>query len=80
VIGADGIELENRQDSTRDFPDWIANFIRRVIQLLENLPDEDQNGNTEETTESQSLWLRFGGVQELTAHCRPSCQCSHGSL
>ncbi|KAF8226105.1 hypothetical protein L208DRAFT_1425249 [Tricholoma matsutake] len=28
------------RDSTSSFPDWVANFICRVIQLLENLPDE----------------------------------------
>lgn len=53
--------------------------MRRVIQLLENLPDEDQNGSTEETTESMSL-RPGGGVQQLTVHCSPSCRCGHGVL
>lgn len=39
------------KDSTRDLPDWIANFIRRVILLLENLPDEDSSGNADGATE-----------------------------
>lgn len=28
------------RESTADFPDWIANFIRRVILLFDNLPEE----------------------------------------
>ena len=39
------------QDSTGDFPDWVANFIRRVIQLLENLPEEGPNQSSGGTTE-----------------------------
>ena len=42
------------QDSTGDLPDWIENFIRRVILLLENLPDEDSAGNADGTTEGRS--------------------------
>jgi proteasome activator subunit 4 len=37
--------------STGDLPDWIANFIRRVILLLENLPEEGENGADDGTTE-----------------------------
>ncbi|KAI0050704.1 hypothetical protein FA95DRAFT_1581074 [Auriscalpium vulgare] len=29
------------KESTSGFPDWIAAFIRRVIVLFDNLPDED---------------------------------------
>jgi proteasome activator subunit 4 len=37
------------KDTTGDLPDWVANFIRRVILLLENLPEETSNsdGTTE---------------------------------
>jgi proteasome activator subunit 4 len=28
------------RESTAGFPDWIASFIRRVILLLDNLPEE----------------------------------------
>lgn len=28
------------RESTADFPDWIASFIRRVILLFDNLPEE----------------------------------------
>jgi len=39
------------KDSTNDLPDWIENFIRRVILLLENLPDEDSSGNADGAAE-----------------------------
>jgi proteasome activator subunit 4 len=39
--------------STGDLPDWTANFIRRVILLLENLPDEDSSGNADGGTEGK---------------------------
>lgn len=52
------------QDSTGSFPDWIASFIRRVIQLLENLPEEGPNGSSGGPTEGMegevrpcSLWF-----------------------
>jgi proteasome activator subunit 4 len=28
------------RESTAEFPDWIASFIRRVILLFDNLPEE----------------------------------------
>ena len=33
------------RESTASFADWIANFIRRVILLLENLPEEGTDGS-----------------------------------
>jgi len=39
------------KDTTRSFADWIMNFIRRVIQLLENLPEEGTNGSAGGATE-----------------------------
>jgi len=44
------------KDSTGDLPDWIENFIRRVILLLENLPDEDSSGNSDGATEGRSYF------------------------
>lgn len=40
------------KDSTGDLPDWVANFVRRVILLLENLPDEGANAAADGATES----------------------------
>jgi proteasome activator subunit 4 len=47
------LSSHDHQESTRDFPDWVANFIGRVIQLLENLPDEGAHGDAGGTTESK---------------------------
>ncbi|TDL28808.1 ARM repeat-containing protein [Rickenella mellea] len=33
------------KESTTGFADWISNFIRRVIVLLENLPEESTDGS-----------------------------------
>ena len=43
--------------STGDLPDWTANFIRRVILLLENLPDEDSSGNADGATEGKAYFI-----------------------
>ena len=45
------------KDSTGDLPDWIENFIRRVILLLENLPDEDSSGNSDGATEGRGYFV-----------------------
>ncbi len=43
---SDGLPLSKAEEdallreSTADFPDWIASFIRRVILLFDNLPEE----------------------------------------
>lgn len=42
------------QDSTGDFPDWITSFIRRVIQLFENLPEEGFNGTAGGNSEGET--------------------------
>jgi proteasome activator subunit 4 len=33
------------KDTTVTFSSWVDSFIRRVIQLLENLPEEGENGS-----------------------------------
>lgn len=33
------------RETTSSFADWVASFIRRVILLLENLPEEGVTGN-----------------------------------
>lgn len=50
------------KDSTGDLPDWIENFIRRVILLLENLPDEDSSGNADGATEGRDCIFQSQGV------------------
>jgi len=51
------------KDSTGDLPDWIENFIRRVILLLENLPDEDSSGNADGATEGRCHILLSYNIQ-----------------
>lgn len=48
---SDDMEDALLRDSTGGFASWVANFIRRVIQLLENLPEEGANGTAGGTTE-----------------------------
>ncbi len=42
------------QDSTGSFADWVTSFVSRVIQLLENLPEEGPNGTAGGATEGKS--------------------------
>lgn len=39
------------KDTTGSFADWVTSLIRRVIQLLENLPEEGAHGNAGEASE-----------------------------
>ena len=41
------------RDSSGTFADWVAAFLRRVILLFENLPEEGPNGNAGGATEGQ---------------------------
>lgn len=61
-------------DSTGDLPDWIANFIRRVILLLENLPDEDSSGNADGATEGKAYFTNLYMTSALTStfQCKSS--------
>jgi proteasome activator subunit 4 len=46
-------------ESTGSFADWVASFIRRVILLLENLPEEGVTGNfTGGASEGELLHLK----------------------
>ncbi|KII93397.1 hypothetical protein PLICRDRAFT_694576 [Plicaturopsis crispa FD-325 SS-3] len=54
------------RDTTGDFADWVAKFIRRVIQLLENLPEEGSDGATGGTSEAQI-------VSAVTCACSQIC-------
>lgn len=51
VLHGDDMQHHSRKEedailkqSTSGFADWIASFIRRVILLLENLPEEGADG------------------------------------
>ena len=55
---SDEEEDELLKASTQDFADWIANLVRRVIQLLENLPEEGANGSAGGELEGGSSQVR----------------------
>jgi proteasome activator subunit 4 len=43
------------RESTAGFPDWIASFIRRVILLFDNLPEEAGGATEGQLTNAYSL-------------------------
>ena len=71
------------KDSTGDLPDWIENFIRRVILLLENLPDEDSSGNADGATEGRvcfTLTWRLTERRSFSASYRCCLRCLQPDL
>ncbi|EDR15426.1 uncharacterized protein LACBIDRAFT_301740 [Laccaria bicolor S238N-H82] len=56
------------KDSTRSFPDWITSFIHRVIQLLENLPEEGPDGSSGGATEIQVVDAVTGACSQICVH------------
>ncbi|KDR84809.1 hypothetical protein GALMADRAFT_217878 [Galerina marginata CBS 339.88] len=56
------------KDSTGGFPDWITNFIRRVIQLLENLPEEGPNGTAGGASEVQVIDAVASACSQICVH------------
>ncbi|KAF9270499.1 ARM repeat-containing protein [Marasmius fiardii PR-910] len=56
------------KDTTASFADWIASFIRRVIQLMENLPEEGPNGTAGGTTELQVVNAVAGACNQICVH------------
>jgi proteasome activator subunit 4 len=61
-------EDELLKDSTASFPDWIADFIRRVIQLFENLPEEGPNGTAGGASEVQVVDAVAGACSQICVH------------
>ncbi|KAF9014988.1 hypothetical protein BDQ17DRAFT_1418116 [Cyathus striatus] len=56
------------KDSTGSFPDWVASFVRRVIQLLENLPEEGPDGSSGGATEVQVVDAVAGACSQICVH------------
>ncbi|KAH8835425.1 hypothetical protein DL96DRAFT_1702409 [Flagelloscypha sp. PMI_526] len=56
------------RDTTTDLPDWVANLIRRVILLLENLPEESANGTSGGTTEIQVVDAVMAACNQICSH------------
>ncbi|KAJ3990413.1 hypothetical protein F5890DRAFT_1398687 [Lentinula detonsa] len=56
------------KDTTASFADWLANFIRRVIQLMENLPEEGPNGYSGGVTEVQVVDSVASACSQICVH------------
>ncbi|KAF9056646.1 hypothetical protein BJ165DRAFT_1522537 [Panaeolus papilionaceus] len=56
------------RDTTGSFPDWVTSFIRRVIQLLENLPEEGPNGTAGGASEVQIIDAVTGACSQICVH------------
>ncbi|TFK76829.1 hypothetical protein BDN72DRAFT_890635 [Pluteus cervinus] len=56
------------KDTTGSFPDWITSFIRRVIQLLENLPEEGPGGTAGGASEVQVVDAVTGACSQICVH------------
>ncbi|KAG8908485.1 hypothetical protein FRB99_005843 [Tulasnella sp. 403] len=57
------------KESTCGFANWVASFIRRVIVLLENLPDEDPSvGSNGGGTESSVVNSVVEACSQICAH------------
>ncbi|KAK0473258.1 hypothetical protein IW261DRAFT_1553160 [Armillaria novae-zelandiae] len=56
------------KDTTGSFADWVTSFIRRVIQLLENLPEEGPNGSSGGAVEVQVVDAVAGACSQICIH------------
>ncbi|KAG1716353.1 hypothetical protein ID866_837 [Astraeus odoratus] len=60
------------RDTTGSFASWIASFVRRVIQLLENLPEEGANGTAGGASEVQLVEVVTGACMQICIHLSDS--------
>ncbi|KAI1797633.1 hypothetical protein LXA43DRAFT_1126323 [Ganoderma leucocontextum] len=56
------------RDSASTFADWVAAFLRRVILLFENLPEEGPNGAAGGATEVQLVDAVSGAFSQICVH------------
>ncbi|EMD41658.1 hypothetical protein CERSUDRAFT_110231 [Gelatoporia subvermispora B] len=63
-----GIEDGDIVDSTGSFADWVASFLRRVILLFENLPEEGANGSAGGPTEVQLIDSVCSAFSQICVH------------
>ncbi|GBE78103.1 hypothetical protein SCP_0109850 [Sparassis crispa] len=76
----EGIELDNEVELPKaeedailrhisgSFADWVAAFLRRVILLFENLPEEGANGTAGGATEVQLVDAVSGAFSQICVH------------
>ncbi|KAI0359128.1 hypothetical protein OH77DRAFT_1473765 [Trametes cingulata] len=56
------------RDTAGTFADWVAAFLRRVILLFENLPEEGPNGTAGGATEVQLVDAVSGAFSQICVH------------
>ncbi|CDO70270.1 hypothetical protein BN946_scf184942.g70 [Trametes cinnabarina] len=56
------------RDTAGTFADWVAAFLRRVILLFENLPEEGPNGTAGGPTEVQLVDAVSGAFSQICVH------------
>ncbi|KAI0757264.1 hypothetical protein C8Q80DRAFT_1132754 [Daedaleopsis nitida] len=56
------------RDTAGTFADWVAAFLRRVILLFENLPEEGPNGAAGGATEVQLVDAVSGAFSQICVH------------
>ncbi|KAL1951774.1 hypothetical protein VTO73DRAFT_923 [Trametes versicolor] len=56
------------RDSAGSFADWVAAFLRRVILLFENLPEEGPDGSAGGATEVQLVDAVSGTFSQICVH------------
>ncbi|KAI0828367.1 hypothetical protein BC628DRAFT_1417934 [Trametes gibbosa] len=56
------------RDTAGTFADWVASFLRRVILLFENLPEEGPNGSAGGATEVQLVDAVSGTFSQICVH------------
>ncbi|KAM5538277.1 hypothetical protein V8D89_008164 [Ganoderma adspersum] len=60
------------RDSATTFADWVDAFLRRVILLFENLPEEGPNGAAGGATEVQLVDAVSGAFSQICVHLSES--------
>ncbi|KZP32253.1 hypothetical protein FIBSPDRAFT_907345 [Athelia psychrophila] len=56
------------KDTTGSFADWVTSLIRRVIQLLENLPEEGAHGDAGGASEVKLVDAVAGACSQICVH------------
>ncbi|KAL7285721.1 hypothetical protein ACG7TL_000826 [Trametes sanguinea] len=56
------------RDTAGTFADWVSSFLRRVILLFENLPEEGPNGTAGGATEVQLVDAVSGAFSQICVH------------
>lgn len=68
------------KDTTGSFADWVTSFIRRVIQLLENLPEEGAHGAAGGASEGSSPLTSASSAALMPIVSSKSCGCRHWGM